>query len=261
MRTWIIYFHRIPYWIQDLREYGFLAIRTHQKIEGSDKSYLNLCIYTLFFVGIIFPIFSQNLDIYKYYHIKNTDKYIEMYVAKEYALLRSNPTNYAFEVAVLKKGEKVKVVYQPKERQTSSSIQEWYFIITEKGYLGWIHSSFLSKTDPIREENEQLSMYIISKELSGTWWEVDEFNSIGFRKFEFQIDHSNREKGTFIYSFKDTPKIEGNFEIKKNGIIVLDKNLSIGNALTIIKNSDGYRIILEHNNKKYYFKKSKMGNS
>lgn len=210
------------------------------------------------FFKSISEIYPQNFEPIKYYPIKKSEKPYEMYISKKYAILRSNPTTYAFEIAILNQGEKVKVLFHSEASSKTDKSYDWYFVKTDKGYQGWLYGSFLSKNNPTSEDlqKDQVSTETISKEIAGIWWEVDEFDSTRYRKFEFTLDKEDSKKGTFSYSFRDSNKIEGDFEIKNNGKVILKKNLSIGNVLNFIKNTEGYRIIIENNNKKYFFKKS-----
>ncbi len=245
-----------------------MGILTRQKKKDKIKNRIQIIqpIFLIFAMEIFLPIaiLAQQKEPSKYYHKIKAEKPYEMFVSKQHAILRSNPTTYAFEIAILNRGEKVKVIYQPEEKTAiGNSLQHWYYVKTEKGYEGWIYGTFLSKTNPTEEELplEQISLETLSKELVGVWWEVDEFDNTGFRKFEFNIDNQDISKGTFLYTFKDSTKIEGDFEIKNNGKVILNKTLPIGNTIHFMKNPEGYRIILENKNRKYYFKKSTIMDS
>ncbi len=243
-----------------------MEILTLQKIINKKEHYLLLksvikAIIFLVIMGEFF--FSPNF--YKLYsqeyimqnnNLSNHFSSYYMYIAKNNAILRTSPSSYGFEIAILSKGEKVKVLYHPEEKVKIGQEKDyWYYVETEKKYIGWIFGSFLTEYKSNKKE-EKITQEKISKELAGIWWEIDDLGNTGYRSIEFITDSSNPSKGKFIYKFQNTNPIEGEYEITNDGNIQLEKDLSIGKNFTFIETSDGNRIVIEIKNKKIYFRKA-----
>lgn len=172
------------------------------------------------------------------------------------AILRTNPTSYSFEIALLKKGEKVKVLFHPEQKTKIGNIEDyWYYVQTSKGYIGWIYGSFLSEQSSSTEK-ETIDKNIVKENIKGVWWEVNDKGDTGYRSIEFSFDSDNSFSGSFIYKFQNSYKIEGEFYINEDGSIELNKELSIGKILLLHKTTEGYRLFVQNEEKTYYFKKS-----
>lgn len=204
------------------------------------------------------PIYCENDSFVEnnVLNIKNFRSYY-MYVSKNSAILRTNPTSYSFEIAILEKGEKVKVLYRSTQKSSLGGINEyWYYIKTNKGYIGWIFGSFLSDKF-IEEEKKSIDKNVLKNQLKGIWWEVNDRGETGFRSLEF-TPPDDSFKGNFIYKFQNTYKLEGEYYINNDGIIVLNKELSIGNKIELIQTPEGFRLYLKKDEQPYYFKKSNI---
>ena len=183
------------------------------------------------------------------YHFKSYD----LYVSKKKAILRTNPTTYSMEIAILDKGEKVKVLYKNPHKVRVGLVEDyWYYVQTSKNYIGWIFGSFLGSSSEFVKD-DFANRDIMIKNIKGIWWEINERGETEYRSLEFYPDENK-----FIYKFQNTNKIEGEFVISEKGIIELKKNLPIGKEIKFIETPEGYRLMSQKNDKTYYFKKSNI---
>lgn len=183
------------------------------------------------------------------YHFKSYD----LYVSKKKAILRTNPTTYSMEIAILDKGEKVKVLYKNPHKVRVGLVEDyWYYVQTSKNYIGWIFGSFLGSSSEFVKD-DFANRDIMIKNIKGIWWEINERGETEYRSLEFYPDENK-----FIYKFQNTNQIEGEFVISEKGIIELKKNLPIGKEIKFIETPEGYRLMSQKNDKTYYFKKSNI---
>ncbi len=228
-----------------------MEILTHQKIR--DKL-LHLIIFFVFFIN--FNCHNKGFS--------SPSEQGKLYVVKDKAILRTNPTIYSFEVAILPRGEELKQIQN--EPFQESERRNWFLVETSKGYKGWIHKNFISK-NRVEKSNEVENNYInkpeiVAKNLIGSWWEVDYIGTSGFRNIKFEEEENKKiidsYEGKFTYQFKNTNTIKGIFKILSDGKIEFDPPLPIGNYLYLIDTLDGSRIVakIEKDQKKeIYFRK------
>ncbi len=197
-------------------------------------------------------LYSQELST-NYKNLTNHFKPYNLYVSKKKAVLRTNPTTYSMEIAVLDKGENVKVLYKNPHKIRIGLVEDyWYYVQTSKNYIGWIFGSFLGSSSEFVKD-DFVNKNIVISNIKGIWWEINERGETEYRSFQF-----NPEEKKFVYKFQNTNKIEGEFNINEKGIIVLNKDLPIGKELEFIETPEGYRLIAQKKDKIYYFKKSNM---
>lgn len=206
---------------------------------------------------MIFIFFCSNLYSQNFFYEKR-EVGEKLYVLKNGTILRTEPTLYGFEVSLLNQGEEVEVLFKTqKEELIGETKSVWYYVKTEKGLVGWIFGSLLSKTKTKKEEY-YIDPKLVSNILEGVWWEVNEKGEIGFRSLEFKKENQDSLEGKLIYKFQNNNPIEVNFKISEKGIIQLEKSLPIGKEIYVFESYE-YRIyFINENKKQIIFKKSQI---
>lgn len=216
---------------------------------NKNRKFLLKILIFIFFCG---NLYSQNYP----YGKKETGE--KLYVVKNGAILRTEPTLYGFEVSLLSQGEEVQVLFKTQKEEIIGETKSiWYYVKTEKGLVGWIFGALLSKTKTKKEEY-YFDPKLVSNILEGLWWEVNERGETGFRSLEFQKENQDSLEGTVIYKFQNTNPIEVKFKITEKGMIQLEKALPIGKEIYVFESYE-YRIyFLNDNKKQIMFKKSQV---
>jgi hypothetical protein len=191
----------------------------------------------------------------------SSDDHGAMYgiVTNDNSAVRIDPLIYASRVTLLRKGEKVRITDQSKEKSwVGKSSDYWYKIGQEGGITGWIfggnikrfkgdrRSTIESYVSNLREEEEKE----IRKELTGKWWSVNSRGDFSNHAIELYED------GKYKSYQKGGSEIEGEYTINftKNEIVFL-KNTSFGLNLKYIHMGTLYYLETVENDKVVRFKK------
>ncbi|MCS7205964.1 MAG: SH3 domain-containing protein [Leptospiraceae bacterium] len=221
-----------------------MVIHTPPKNQNEKSKKINFALSLFFFFLGYLSIFAEEK---------------EKYVIRNFAILRTNPSTYAFEVSILKFGEKVEVIKKTPTPTRIGSVEDyWYFVKTQRGYLGWVFGAFLGNT--LTQQNITVDTKKIEEILLGVWWEVDDKDQTRFRSIEFLLedDKSPEQKSKkFIYKNHGKKLKEGRFEVLNTGEIQFHPVLPIGDVATLYEVLNDYRMVLRKNEKEVYFKKAK----
>lgn len=188
---------------------------------------------------------------YKYIHLRK-------------AILRTNPTTYAYEIAILNPGEKVEVLSRTEKKSKIGNVEEyWYYVKTESGYTGWIFGGFL--TDQVFQNpvGETRNVEEMESMVAGVWWEVDEKERTRFRSLELLLEEdaegkSQKKARKFIYSYQGKKLLEGRFEVFRNGTIHFYPSLPVGEIAELKEHVTEYRLLFRKDGRQWFFKKASV---
>ncbi|MFN3604477.1 MAG: SH3 domain-containing protein [Leptonema sp. (in: bacteria)] len=181
----------------------------------------------------------------------------KLYVIKQGSVLRTEPSIYSFEVSLLNLGEAVDVLYKTNQKEViGNSKSYWYYVKTERGLVGWIFGSLLSKTK-VKEEEYFFDPKLVVNIIEGTWWEVNERGETGYRSLEIKKNIQNPYEGILIYKFSNQEPQEIKYTISDKGIVLLEKALPIGKEIFLYETYNEHRIYFQSADKKQiFFKKA-----
>ncbi len=184
-------------------------------------------------------------------------------VLNDNAALRIDPLIYASRVTLLKKGEKVEILDQSKEKSwIGKSCDYWYKVNLKKGLSGWIFGGNLkiftgSQSSTIdnylsnlREDEEKA----LKENLAGKWWSVDKHGDFTNHCVEIYTD------GKYKSFARGGKEIEGEYTINfSDNEIVFLKNTSIGQNLKFVQRGNLYHLEADDGNREWRFRKIAEG--
>jgi Bacterial SH3 domain len=175
------------------------------------------------------------------------------------AALRLDPLIYSARITLLRKGEKVEVLDQSKEKGWIGNNSEfWYKVRQKKGISGWIYGSNLRLFSPGRSSS--MESYVtalqeqeeeeLKKGLAGKWWSVDKRGDFTSHCIELFED------GTYRSYVRGGREIEGDYTLNftEKEVLFLGGS-TIGQTVHYVRRGTLYSLEKTEGGREWRFKK------